>query len=483
MKIHHPDITHALNNATKNSIRWCTPSIDFQTERVLDHYLSDMSVSYESLGFPSEPSGIFLDAYKRAAKAYKSDRTLFSVNGSTGSNFIVIRALSKQIQNLRILAQRNIHKSILNACQDYGVNLLFADANVDPDLQCFLPNSIEEIIIAVKKTRPHVLLITNPTYEGIVLDLKSLIEQVRKINPKIIIFTEEAWGAHLAFSKKLPMSAMEAGADICVQSTHKQGGSLQQTGMIHWKEERVNTDLVIESYRNLSSSSPSYILLASLDEACKQMKKSGAKKILRSLQIAKKISNGLNKIPGFKVVTLGDLQKKSTAVYGKDETKILVDVSSSRYTGFEIAKTLESNFNIIVEKYNNSSLLFLIPLQSTLGDVDTTLSALKVIANSGKKKRRKFEPLLELPRNIPKILEFGEVVKLLPSQKESVPLAAAKGRIAAENITPYPPGIPTTIQGEQFTAETIHYYECIKKYSNMHILARDITLRTVVVVK
>ncbi len=483
MKTHHPDITHALNSATNNSIRWCTPSIDFQTERVLDHYLSDMSVSYESLGFPSEPSGIFLDAYKRAARVYKSDRTLFSVNGSTGSNFIVIRSLSKQIQNLRILAQRNIHKSILNACQDYGVNLLFADANVDPDLQCFLPNSIEEIITAIKKTRPHVLLITNPTYEGIVLDLKKLIEQARKINPKIIIFAEEAWGSHLAFSKKLPTSAMESGADVCVQSTHKQGGSLQQTGMLHWKEERINSDLIIESYRNLSSSSPSYILLASLDEACKQMKKNGAKKILKSLKIARKLSDRLNKIPGFEVITLKNLQSKSSGAYGKDETKVLLDISRSKYLGSEIAKELESRYNIIVEKYNNSSLLFLVPLQSTLKDVDITIDALIEIIDKGKKKRKKIEPALKIPKHIPKILEFGEVVKLLPSQKECVRLSAAIGRIAAENITPYPPGIPTTIQGEQFTEEVIHFYENIKKHPNMHILARDITLNTVVVVK
>src|SRR5947209_5887561 len=168
------NITQALNRVTSNSIRWCTPSIAVNLEKVNNQYLSDMSVSFEGLGFPFEPSGIFLKAYNKAAKAYGSDKTLFSVNGTTGSNFIVLRTLAKQIPNVRILAQKNIHGSVLHACQDYGINLLFIDPHIDPHLQIFLPNSIHEIINAVQKTKPNVLLITNPTYEGLTIDLKTL---------------------------------------------------------------------------------------------------------------------------------------------------------------------------------------------------------------------------------------------------------------------------------------------------------------------
>ncbi len=478
------NITEALNQTTRKSIRWCTPSIDVDNEKVKNIYESDMSVSLEGLGFPTEPSGIFLEAYEKAANAYGSDKTLFSVNGSTGGNFIILRSLAKQIPNIRILAQRNIHKSVLNACQDYGINLLFVDAHIDSHLQIFLPNSIKEITQAIQKTKPHVFLITNPTYEGLSVDLKKLIKAIRLINPKIIIYIEEAWGSHLVFSDQLPVSAMQAGADICVQSTHKQGGSLQQGAMIHWNEERVDSSLLVESYRNLSTSSPSYILLASIDASREQMEKNGDKIIERSLKIAKKLSNELDLISGFRVIKLENLKKKSNSIFDKDETKVILDVSKSGHTGFELSKILEEKYNIIVEKYNATSILFLVPFQAKEDNVKKTIKALKEIINDFTPVQKiVIPPLLEIPTNVSRILELGEVAKLFQNQIEKIPLAEAKGRISAENITPYPPGIPTTIQGEEFTAKSISFYQNIHNYPNSHVLAHDTTLQTVLVVK
>jgi lysine decarboxylase len=484
MKSKYRNITQVLNSAVPNTIRWCTPSVAIDVEKVKNHYISDVSVSFERLGFPSEPSGIFLDAYTRAAKLYGADQTLFSVNGSTGSNFIVLRTLSKQIPNLRILALRNIHKSILHACQDYSINLHFIDSHVDSHLQIFLPPTIQEIKKAIQKTKPHVLLITNPTYEGLVVDLRKLISVARGVNSKMIIFIDEAWGAHLQFSDHLPPSAMQSGADICVQSTHKQGGALQQTGMIHWKYKRIDTDLLLESYRNLSTTSPSYMLLASLDAACQQMKKNGGKKIGRLLYIANKLDKELNAIPGLRTVKLSTFRKRLGGISDRDATKVILDVSDSGSSGYTIAKELEERYGIVVEKYNSSTLLFLVPFQSKVADVKVTVDALKKIIR-GHKTNKKIvnKPLLKIPVNIPKILELGEVSKLSKSQIEAIPLKSAKGRISAENITPYPPGIPTTIQGEEFTAEAITFYENLRHYPNSHILAHDITLQTVLVVR
>ena len=476
-------ITKVLNTQCVRAIRWCTPSIDYSSARVKDPYESCTSVSYETLGFPNIPSGIFEKAYDQAAKTYKADHTLFSVNGSTGSNFTVLRALSKQIPNLRILAQRNVHKSIVYACEDYAINLMFLPANIEPNLQIFLPNYISEILAMVEKTKPQVLLITNPTYEGIVLNLKELIKQVRKQNPQLIIFIEEAWGSHLQFSDKLPMSAMEAGADICVQSTHKHGGSLSQSGMIHWKEGRINSKILLDSYRSLTTSSPSFILLASLDAARQMMEKHGAKKIDRVLDIASKLSEKINIIPGFKVISTKEIRKRNLSVYGRDESKIIVDVSGTGLTGYKIAKILEKEFEIIVEKYNAYTILFLVPFRATMQDISKTIEALiKISARSNSGKMLRKTPFT-MPRNIKKILNLSDVGRLLESQIEEVLLGESKGRISAENITPYPPGIPTTIKGEEFTQEMINYYIKLKEYSNLHIIAQDSKLDTVLVVK
>jgi arginine decarboxylase len=478
-----PTITQVLNYRTSRVIRWCTPSIDQQVTKVFNPYKSDMSISYESLGFPSTPSGIFETAYRRAARAYGADYSLFSVNGSTGSNFVVLRALSKQIPNLRILAQRNVHKSVVVACEDYNINLIFLPPNIDEHLQIFLPNTIEEIVEAVTKTKPQAVLLTNPTYDGIVLDLDKLITTLRRNFPNLIIFIEEAWGSHLHFSKKLPVSAMEAGADICIQSTHKQGGALTQGGMIHWKKGKINTEIMLESFRGLSTSSPSYILLASLDAARQLMEERGGDILDRIIDVAKFFEEELEKIPGIEIADAASLRKKHKSVFANDKTKIIVDVSKTGLDGFKIARELEEKYKIIVEKYNTNELLFLVPLSATQDNVRVTVKALKEIVNNSERGVVHRQVPLEIPRRISKILEVGDVSRLLWNQIEKVPLKESVGRISAENITPYPPGIPTTIKGEEFTEEIVAYYLDQKEYPNSHMLAQDPNLETVLAVK
>lgn len=483
MKHHKSHLTHALNHVTHKAIRWCTPSIDLTFSQVKNPYISDTSTSFESLGYPSDPSGIFKKIFDHAASAYGADHTLFSVNGSTGSNFMVLRALSKQIPNLRILSERNVHRSIVAACEDYGINLLFLEPNIDQKHQLFLPNTVEQICEGIEKTKPQVLLLINPTYEGMCLDLKHVVSTVRSNYPELIVFVDEAWGAHLHFSDKLPTSAMEAGADICVQSTHKQGGSLQQSGMIHWKEGRIHEDLLIDSYRSLGTSSPSYLLLASLDAAREAMAKKGEQKLESMLVHAKRLSDEIDHIDGLEIVSTDYLKRNHPPVFERDETKVIVDVSGIGLKGYEVANILERKYKIIAEAYNIKTVLFLVPFRATLKDIRITIAALSEISQKqkGTKSAKEFD--FRIPTDIPRILELNEATKLLLNQIEKVPLAEAIGRIAAEHITPFPPGIPMTIKGEGFTKEIIDYYLTLKTYTNLHIAARDKSMAYVWVVK
>ncbi len=476
-------LTHALNHKTHKAIRWCTPSIDSLSSRVKNPYASDISISYESLGYPSEPSGIFKRIYDHAAKAYGADHTLFSVNGTTGSNFMVLRALSKQIPNLRVLAGRNVHRSIVAACEDYGINLIFLKPHIDQKRQLFLPNAEKEIYEAIAKTKPQVLLLINPTYEGMSVNLKKIISTIRKKYPELIVFVDEAWGSHLHFSDKLPTSAMNAGADICVQSTHKQGGSLQQSGMIHWKDGKINADLLMDSFRSLGTSSPSYILLASLDAAREMMEKKGKKKLDHMLMVAKRLAEEISRIDGLEVVGTAQLKREHPPVYERDETKVIVDVAKAGFNGYEVAKLLERKYKIIVEEYNIGTVLLLVPFSATLNDVQVTVNAFEQIVQIPKRGKIAAKFNLKIPTDIPRILELSDVTKLLMYQIERVPLSKAVGRIAAEYITPFPPGIPTTIKGEEFTKEIVEYYIKLKSYPNVHISARDNSMETVWVVR
>jgi arginine decarboxylase len=477
------ELTDTLNHVARKAIRWCTPSIDMTFAQVVCPYASDTSISYESLGYPADPSGIFKDVYEKAARAYGADHTLFSVNGTTGSNFMVLRALSRQIPNLRLLAGRNVHRSVVVACEDYRINLILLEPNIDQANQLFLPHTEDSIYEGIARAKPQVLLLVNPTYEGMSLNLERVVSTIRKRFPEIIVFVDEAWGAHLHFSEKLPVSAMEAGADICVQSTHKQGGSLQQSGMIHWKDGKINNDLLMESYRGLGTSSPSYILLASLDAARATMERMGREKIDHICTIAASLARDISRIDGLVVVDPNQLGRSGCAVYGCDATKVIVNVSDTGLNGYDIARTLERQFNIVVEGCNISTLLFLVPFRASLEDVRNTVAALECISKTTRAENAVAAFNIEIPTKISRILELGDVARLLWNQVENVPLAKAVGRIAAEHITPFPPGIPITIKGEEMTSEIVEYYQRLKAYANVHVAARDKTMETVWVVK
>jgi lysine decarboxylase len=220
-----------------------------------------------------------------------------------------------------------------------------------------------------------------------------------------------------------------------------------------------------------------------LDSARETMEKKGKKKIEHILMIAKRLSDDISLIDGFSVVSTNYLKEKYPSIYDRDETKVIVDVAKAGFNGYEVANILESKYKIIVEAYNIKTILILVPFRATLNDVRSTVVALREIAQRQKKRKKATEFNFKTPTNIPRILELNEVTKLLWSQIEKIPLTQAIGRIAAEYITPFPPGIPITIKGEEFTKEIVEYYLKLKTYPNVHIAARDKSMKSVWVVK
>ncbi len=476
----------AFNTSIDGSlIQWCTPSIHPAVPRVHGIYENDISVSYHSLGNPCTNTGIFFEAQRLAAQAYSSDHTLFCVNGSTGSNFIILRALKKQFGKLKILAQRNVHKSIGTACEDFQIDVEYISPRYHDELQIFLPNSIDEILAAIKQTKPQVLLISNPTYEGLSLNLTELVTTVREKWPNLILFIDEAWGAHFPFSEYLPTSAMQAGADICVQSTHKQGSGLQQTSMIHWKGKRISTSLLQESYTALTTTSPSYHLLASLDGARDFMQQHGPSVIDDSIQLSKQFRKKLNLVHGVTAYEPQELLRKARlagcSAIQTDPTKILVHISG--VSAFELAESLEKRHGIVVEKYESENILFIMKFQNGMREIDATVSALQTELKRMKEgKKQKSKKQISFPSFPTKI------VKRIPAHKvgsifESLELSKCHGRISAENIIPYPPGIPLIVKGEEISLEHIEYLQALKKTNGLiTVISSDPNLETLKIV-
>jgi arginine/lysine/ornithine decarboxylase len=435
----------------EETTRWCTPSIHPELPQTTDIYENDMSISFHDLGSPLNNSGVFKEAADLAAEAYSADHTLLGVNGTTGSNFIVIRALSHQFGGkARMLSTRNAHLSVTNAAYDYNVDLDFIPPVIDDSLQVFLPNSSEQILGQVEKERPDVLLLSNPTYEGASLDLPTVVKGVREVSPETVVYVDEAWGAHFPFSDKLPTSAMQANADICTQSTHKQGNALQQTSMIHWRDGLIDESTLRSSYRALSTTSPSFHLLAALDASRDFMQRRGAAEIDKIIGLANEFTEYLRAIGALSVHTFDD------------PTKLLLNLPDKDAPS--LAHELEKQ-GIIPEKSDLHNLLLIVGFQNTKEDAKKTTEAIEGIVrdlpdDSSHSPR--------FPRNISRsTVEAGSIPSLVPVEK-------AVGMICLESIVPYPPGIPLLTRGELITDEHIEYLEAVSTNRHIEIISSQL---------
>jgi len=472
-----------MNKDIYGVIKWCTPSLHPYVARINGIYDNDVSISYHSLGNPSINTGVFKKAHDLAAVAYKSEHTLFSVNGSSGSNFVVLRALSHQLKKVNILAQRNVHKSISVAAEDYKININYLQPHYDQDLQIFIPNTTEEFLEGIKKhPETNVVFISNPTYEGLSVDLPKFVQTIRKVNPKLIIYVDEAWGSLFPFSDKMPICAMEAGADICVQSTHKQSSGLQQTGMIHWQGNRIDEKFIMDSYKSIITTSPSFHLLASLDAARFLMQTQGQTIIDQLISVANKLSLELSKIKGLNIVNHDDITKKYPQVKFSDRTKVLVNVKNTKIPGYEIAKCLESDYKVVLEKYEAENIFFIAIMQNTEYTATETAIRLKACIEKLSKKGAKQKAIFpDLPLEIKKSLPSYEV-----SDKNivEVKLEESIGMICAEDVVPYPPGIPLIAKGEIIIKKHIDYLKAIKKLKGLiSVVINDDEIEKLLVIK
>ncbi|MFP4321468.1 MAG: hypothetical protein ACLFTK_03355 [Anaerolineales bacterium] len=478
-----------LNNTVPQLIAWCTPSLLHAAPRVNDIYSSCMSISYTAHGNPESPpwspqSGVFGEAYRLAAEAYwgadyipNQRHCLFSVNGSSGSNFMVIKALKQHFgPDLHILAERNLHKSLSDACEDYHVRLTYLTPQYHPDYQIFIPSRVEDFVQAFKADPSiNVVLTSNPTYDGFVLDMPRLVRELRAIRD-VIFYVDEAWGSNFYFSEGLqPPNALQSGVDISVISTHKQGGTLQQTGVILWRDApwMIDKEAMFYAYRTLLTTSPSWSLLASIDAGRAYLQAYGQEIIAQNIAVAdflKSELEGYAHIVDVENVRAGG----SLDVIGMDRTKILLDLSNSGISGNQLAQRLERR-GIVTERSGQKHILLLVPFQRTMEDAAQTAKIMRSIIRVLTRQELPYMP--DTPTHFYKVKEPYEVGAV-----ELVPLTDAAGRVCGENITPYPPGVPLVMKGERFDAEHADYIRYLSRIGST-VLMYDETCQHVLVEK
>ena len=405
----------------------------------------------DDLDYYNNPSGVILEAERLMAECYGAENAFFLVNGTTSGVQTMI--LSACAPGRELILPRNAHKSALGGMILSGAVPVYVQPEYNETLGIAMGVTPEAVQAAVEThPRAAAVFLINPTYYGAAADLRSLVRLAHRNGMAAIV--DEAHGAHLRFHRDLPVSAMEAGADLSAVSIHKTGGSLTQSSALlignQYDERRVRQALNL-----VSTSSASYILMCSLDIARKQLALKGTGMLEETLRLARSARAELNAVEG--LYAFGRELVGTPGCRAFDETKLGVCVRGLGYTGYELEARLRKEYGIQIELSDMHNILAVVTLGDSEKNLNRLVGALKDIAHrpSGKKPgNNTILPMKPEVAAVPRDAFF--------SKKKTVRLDGAVGEIAGEMLMAYPPGIPVLGIGERITREVVEYIRLLK---------------------
>jgi len=422
------------------------------------------------------PTSHIKKAQELAADAYGVNQSFFAVNGTSGAIQAMILSVVKSGE--KILVPRNVHKSVSAGIILSGAIPIYMNPEIDNNLGIahgVKPHTVEKML----EQHPDVkaVLIINPTYYGVATDIKKIADIVHSFDLPLIV--DEAHGPHLHFHEDLPISAVDAGADICCQSTHKIIGAMTQMSLLHVNSTRVNPNRIQQILSLLHTTSPSYPLMASLDCARRQIATKGRELISKAIELANFTRSELNKIPG--VYSFGEEIVGREGVFAFDPTKLSVSVKEMGITGFELERILIEEYNIQMELSDFYNVLGLITLGDSKESVTKLIDALKDIS------ARFFDTKDVKPIKSVRIPSVPEQV-LIPreafySDTNVIPFDESEDKICAEMIMAYPPGIPIITPGERISKEIIDYVYELKETKTQLQGMDDSDLNTIKIIE
>ena len=420
-------------------------------------------------------SGPIKEAEQLAAELWGADYTHFLVNGSTCGNQAMVVTASHG--GAKIAIPRNAHKSVLMGLIIGGGKPVYIMPQIEPEWGLhggITPGQVEEMF----RQNPDCkgVLVVSPTYYGITSDLEGIAKVCHAHDA--ILMVDEAHGAHCYFSEKLPRGAIEQGADMAVQSIHKVTGSLTQSSMIHIKSDRVTKNLLEANLTLVQSTSPSYILMTSLDCARQHMALHGAEMIDRAVELSDDARERINRIPGMSCA--GKELIGRAGIHDLDTTRLIISADDIGITGFELKKMLFDEYDVEVELPDYRNVVAIVTYANEQDEIDKLVEALEDISRRFAPEGEPLPPGEKLPPQPDYVLSPRAAYFL---ERERVPWVETRGRIVAEMIAPYPPGIPVIYQGERMSAEVWDYIEAFRQ-RNGHIHGpSDPTLSTLLVIK
>ena len=474
------------------------------------------------------PDGVIQEAQELAAETFGALHTRFLVNGSTTG--IIAGILATCGNGEKIILPRNIHQSVISGLIISGAIPIFI--NPEYDFHWDIPLSITAESIGqtlAKHPDTKAVMIVNPTYHGVCGNIRAIAQQVHKYNIPLLV--DEAHGAHFAFHSELPIPALVSGADLSVQSTHKTLGAMTQASMLHIGSDRIDLYRLQQALQILQSSSPSYLLLASLDAARQQMALFGEELMSQTLELAKNARNRISQLWNYSVFDLKGREKKKQEINficlsgysdfldnevkkeiresGKifpnpntqiltpnfpienssnsgfialDKTRLTIKVSNIGFSGYEADNILHQELGVTCELPSFLNLTFIISPGNTLADINQLVAGLISLRNRGS---------IKLPADHGTKLDFKVTNFSIPvsprdaffAQKDCLPIAKSVGYISAELLCPYPPGIPVLIPGEIITEKHLQILQQVRANGSLMTGCSDPVFKTIKVSK
>ncbi|OBQ40872.1 MAG: arginine decarboxylase [Anabaena sp. CRKS33] len=423
------------------------------------------------------PQSVILAAQELAAEAFGAEKTWFLVNGSTCGIAAAILATCRMGE--KIILPRNVHSSVISGLILSGAIPIFINPEYDEYLDIAYSIKPELLKAAlIKHPDTKAVLIVYPTYHGVCGDIKAISHLTNQYNIPLIV--DEAHGAHFHFHPELPNSALTAGADLTIQSIHKTLGAMTQASMLHIQGKRIDIDRVNKALQLVQSTSPSFILLASLDAARHQMAIHGKKLMSQTWELAQEAIIKINQIPGLSTPLINS--NKSPGFIDLDQTRLTVNVSEIGFTGFAAEEILDEKFHVTPEFSSWQNLTFIISLGNTKADIQNLIQGLNNLTH--------VTPLTSECQPCKNISDAIIVYNLSISPREAffansevLPVEETQDRICAEIICPYPPGIPILMPGEIITKSALEYLQEIQNMGGFISGCTDETLQTLKVVK
>ncbi|CAA2933999.1 uncharacterized protein LOC111404211 isoform X1 [Olea europaea var. sylvestris] len=426
------------------------------------------------------PEGPILEAQKQAAKLFGASETWFLVGGSTCGVQTAIMATC--LPGDTLILPRNSHMSAISAMILSGVlpKYIVPEYDHNWDIAGGISHlQVEKTIkeLEMEGRKPAAVLVISPTYHGVCSNIGAIVELCHM--HKIPIIVDEAHGAHFGFHQQLPISALAQGADLVIQSTHKVLCSLTQSSMLHMSGNLVDRERICWCLQMLQSSSPSYLLLASLDAARAHLSDSRDTVFNKAVELTLEAKHMINKIRGISVLYLPNFSNFSAI----DPLRVTIGVWRLGLSGFEADDILCRDFKVVSELVGTRSITFAFNLGTKREHVLRLVSGLKYLSEnfsaSADTENRAVDILCSAP--------FNDIsMNLSPreaffAKKAKIGIEDSLGKICGELICPYPPGIPVLIPGEIITDGALNYLLRVKSQGAIISGAADHLLSSLLV--